>query len=487
MADAPFEPAPEDHPASSGWSDNSKALLEAALAMAAVLPIGKALKTGLGGRAAQALRTGEAVDKLAPAARVTSEMSDYAQRRLNAPAVWTQRGEPAKIPRGMFASDALQPNVRQGIFKDPRIIAQEAAARYQPEDPALREVFGVTRQQLADLNQNGQRQGTLGNLSDFMHVPPAKGAGSELASRVATPKNAQRIIDANTEALRLEPRLADMQNWYPMDPAYDALRESSGNMAPYHYDQLQKWLGSSSPGSPVEDEIKRGLAARYLSNRGEFDLWKRYGGSKRGSPERDQFAARTGMTSELVPGHPYHSTSQLPGHEQLAETGDINHASAKVPSYVAAHGHPEVAGNQTIAPIGDTHWAGAVGLDNVRIAKKKLGAPDNSVMRDLQPWWQNKVAHPMGMESVPGQALTWGVFSKQTGVDSPVGPSKLELLAKHIKRRHQQLHNQHPEWSLKDVRDRILQGKLWGVVGAGALGGEMAHGGPFAPDTENHA
>jgi hypothetical protein len=53
-------------------------------------------------------------------------------------------------------------------------------------------------------------------------------------------------------------------------------------------------------------------------------------------------------------------------------------------------------------------------------------------MVSLGPWWKNKIAEPMGLEAVPAQAIVWGAGSGATGVTSPIGAPKLELLAQQI-------------------------------------------------------
>jgi hypothetical protein len=91
-------------------------------------------------------------------------------------------------------------------------------------------------------------------------------------------------------------------------------------------------------------------------------------------------------------------------------------------------------------------------------------------MSQLGPWWQNKIASQVGLESVPAQARAWGAFSPQTGVESPIGAPKLELLSMKIMEAANRL-GITPE----QARDMILTGKAY----AG-----KAEGGPidsFAP------
>ena len=47
----------------------------------------------------------------------------------------------------------------------------------------------------------------------------------------------------------------------------------------------------------------------------------------------------------------------------------------------------------------------------------------------LAPWWRGDVAGQMGLESVPAQALAWGLYGPQTGVTTDIAAPNLELLA----------------------------------------------------------
>lgn len=159
--------------------------------------------------------------------------------------------------------------------------------------------------------------------------------------------------------------------------------------------------------------------------------------------------------------------------------------SAKVPSYVRASGVPEI-GWQTNWPVGDAHWSRIVGLPDVRglvLDQKGNLVPNEaaakvSEMWTLSPWWRDRVAAPSGIEAVPAQAVVWGAGSGATGVTSPIGAGKLELLAQSIGKTAQRL-NVSPE----RARDMVLTGKAhagfadpellaWlgatGLLGAGA-------------------
>ena len=80
-----------------------------------------------------------------------------------------------------------------------------------------------------------------------------------------------------------------------------------------------------------------------------------------------------------------------------------------------------------------------------------MGGPE---YRTFSPWFRQNVAQPLGIEAVPTQALTWGAYAPQTGVKTPIGAGKLELLSQRIWERAQQL-GVDPHW----LRDQVLLGQ----------------------------
>jgi hypothetical protein len=94
-------------------------------------------------------------------------------------------------------------------------------------------------------------------------------------------------------------------------------------------------------------------------------------------------------------------------------------------------------------------------------------------MVGLQDWWANDVAGQAGIESVPAQAVVWGAGSNATGVTSPIGAPKLELLAGLIMQTAKRL-NVSPE----EARDLVLMGKTHaGKIDPALLGGMGLAGG----------
>ena len=317
------------------------------------------------------------------------------------------------------------------IYQDPRILVKEAASRVAPESPLLKQLFGVTRQDLFDIAQQGTRKG---NILDIPFKAAANAQGAAHAEQVMNPRNVARIQSMIEEARKYPDLYQGMGAWYTMDPLYQEFVKVLGkDRALGEYMKFNTLTGMSSPGSEVLTELNRGSAANMMDAAGRFNDFVKYGGLadwKRGKDFPPELAA--------VIGHPYHSTAQAGPMGKYLESGQLEMGSAKVPSYIHASGVPE-SGFQTEWPVGDAHWSRLVGLPDVRGATTKKGVesiPNASAsvpeMVSLGPWWKNKIAGPMGLEAVPAQAIVWGAGSGATGVTSPIGAPKLELLAQQI-------------------------------------------------------
>ena len=341
-----------------------------------------------------------------------------------------------------------------GIYKRPDVIAAEAAARVAPENPALSRLFGVTRDDLYQMGKN-----RVGNVPGVLPGAAANPKGSASATGVMNKRNANRIVDVLGESEKYPELVKGMDPWYIMDPAFNRLKELVGpEEAIKQYNQLNHLTGMASPGSNVLTEMNRGTAANYLANQGRFDDFLKYAG-KSNNP-----SAPADMQSIL--GHPYHMTAQGKPMQQYLETGSIQMKSPKVPVYIQSSGVPET-GFQTDIPVGDAHWSRAVGLADTRGGESSYGASvSNPEMAQLAPWWRDKIAARVGLESVPAQARAWGAFSPQTGVDSPIGAPKLELLAGKIMETADRM-GITPE----AARDMVLTGKAY----AGKKEGGLAH------------
>jgi hypothetical protein len=361
-------------------------------------------------------------------------------------------------------------NMFPGVYGDPREMVREAASRVDPESPYLRYLFDVGREDIANIGQHGTRQGNIYTAAsgDLPYKTAAKPKGSDAAKDVMTPANAQRMQDIIGETMKV-PKLYDpMANWYVMDPAYRKIVDLFGeDAAPEIYARFNTITGMASPSSDVMKEWNRGTGAHWLANEGRFQDFKRYGGLGGLGPE-DMWD---------ISGHPHHSTAHAGPMQKYLRGGVIDMGSAKVPSYVPASGVPET-GFQTRHAVGDAHFARAIGLGDTRgtASGKSASVPE---MVDIGDWWRQNVTDPLKIEAVPGQGVAWGSVSGATGVDSPIGAGKLELLAMSMGKRAER-----EGIDAKYVRDAVLQGlthsgyvtpELSALIGAGSGGGLLAN------------
>ena len=350
-----------------------------------------------------------------------------------------------------------------GIYKNPKEIAAEAAARVEPEDPALKRLFGVSR---GDLYEMGK--GRKGNLPGTLPGAAAKPKGSAAATNVMVPKNRQRLLDVLGEAEKYPALVQGMDPWYITDPAFQRMVHLIGyENAVREYDKLNHLMGMASPASDVMTEIPRGTAAYSLHTQGRFPEFVKYAGMPEAKRTR-----RFPKDIRNVPGHAYHKTAQAGPMAKYLDLDEMTMKTPKVPLYIQASSVPEV-GFQTETPVGDAHWSRGVGLADTRnwkTVKGKQAIPGASVtnpeMSALKPWWK-EIAEQLGLESVPAQARAWGTFAPQTGVDTPIGAGKLELLARNIMYTAHRL-----GVSPETARDMILTGKTYaGRAEGGSVNG----------------
>jgi hypothetical protein len=376
-----------------------------------------------------------------------------------------------KFPKG---ADPIKRGFRErppefpGIYRDPREIAADAAKLTAPEDPSMKRLFGTTRDDLFGIAEGGKRQGNVPGEEFVKWAPNAR--GSKSAEGVMTDKNAQRVLDVLAETEKAAPELTKgMKSWYTMDPAYKRLVELVGpEAAKMHYERLNTFTGMSSPGSEVMTELNRGTAANWLASEGRFNDFVKYGGrpSANGAPIN---GAPADMAAIL--GHPYHKTSQALPMSQYLETGKPQLGAPKVASYIPASGVPET-GFQTNVPVGDAHFSRAMGLADTRKGPTDIGASISTPeLQAMLPWFREKIAGQFGAEPVPTQATMWGAFAPQTGVTTPIGAPKLELLSRQIMKAAERM-----GVSPEVARDMILTGKAHAgefagpAIGAGTLG-----------------
>jgi hypothetical protein len=339
-----------------------------------------------------------------------------------------------------------------GIYSHPSEIAAEAASRVAPEGPNLKRLFGVNRDDLYEIGKD-----LRGNLPGTLPGAAVNPRGSAAAESIMNPKNVQRILDVNAEAEKYPELVRGMDPWYVMTPYYQRMVELLGpERAAFEYRLQNTLMGMASPGSEVTTEIPRGSAAYFLHKQGRFPEFMQF----MGVPAAQREAAGVPKDIIDVPGHMYHKTAQALPMDKFLRTGEFTMTTPKVPMYIEASGVPQT-GFQTQTPVGDAHWSRAVGLADTRGAKTSKGkevVPGGSVsnpeMTQLAPWWRDEIAKQLGIESVPAQARTWGAFSGQTGVTTPIGSPKLEMIADKIVETAQRL-----GVSPETARDMVMTGE----------------------------
>jgi hypothetical protein len=343
-----------------------------------------------------------------------------------------------------------------GIYDDPRIIAEKASGRVASESPAMKQLFGVTRDDLYEMSK-----GRKGNIEGKLPGAAENPKGSKAAEKVMTKKNEQRLLDALYESEKYPELVKGMDPWYTMDPLFKQMVQLMGEeKAVKEYKKFNTLLGMASPGSEVTTEIPRGTAAYFLQKEGRFPEFEEFAGMPAAKRREIDFP----QDILNVPGHMYHKTAHSTPMAKFLETGELGMDSPKVPMYIEASGVPET-GFQTDMPVGDAHWSRAVGLGDTRTSKNFGASVSTPEMSMLAPWWRKKIAGEVGIESVPAQARTWGLFSPQTGVTTPIGKPKLEMISDKIMETARRL-NISPE----EARDLVLMGKTYaGKAGGGSI------------------
>ena len=359
-----------------------------------------------------------------------------------------------------------------GVYKSPEQIVEEARANFQPEHPALKELFGVTREDLYGIGQQGKRAGNR----EPVYQRPAEPGGSYVGRNIMTPRNAERLVRTLKLAEKYPELIHGTDAWYVMDPAFWRLVELEGpERAIGLYKRFNTFTGMASPGSPVATELQRGTAANWMAERGQFGQFQRWGGMKEGEYVPPQFRGPTGgrtVAEGAMPGHPYHPTAQAIPMGKYARTGNVDMTSPKVPLYIQASGVPET-GFQTKLPVPDAHFARGIGAADVRTSAQPGVSLKGSEYHEIGPWYREHVAEPLGIQAVPAQARQWSIYGPQTDVKSKLGAPKLEILAQRIWERAQQL-----GIDPRRLRDDVLRGKnraAWAGLAAGLGAAEAVH------------
>jgi hypothetical protein len=367
--------------------------------------------------------------------------------------------EGAKIARKVKVKPTVKEAERvafPGIYDDPRVIAEKAASRVAPESSAMKQLFGVTRDDLYEMSK-----GRKGNIEGKLPGAAENPKGSKAAEKVMTKKNEQRLLDAFAESEKHPELIRGMDPWYTMDPLFKQMVQLMGEeKAIQEYKKFNTLLGMASPMSEVTTEIPRGTAAYFLQKEGRFPEFEQFAGMSAAKRREIDFP----QDILNVPGHMAHKTAHSTPMAKFLETGELGMNSPKVPMYIEASGVPET-GFQTDVPVGDAHWSRAVGLGDTRTSKNFGESVSTPEMSMLAPWWRKKIAGEVGIESVPAQARTWGLFSPQTGVTTPIGKPKLEMISDKIMETARRLNI-----SSEEARDLVLMGKTYaGKAGGGPI------------------
>lgn len=339
------------------------------------------------------------------------------------------------------------------IYDDPREMVGDV--RLAPESPNLKKVFGVTRGDLAEMNQGRVLEVDPRRFLKYAANPK----GSAHAKKIMNPRNAQRIHDVLEEAGKI-PELKAMDDWYTFDPVYGRLVRLHGKERGAELgDRLNNVLGAMSPNSEVIAEIRRGLWVNHLlhkfGDKKTLEMMMRHGG-------KSELLNKAGFLG--VPGH-LRNKAHASGVGNFVS--DRMYGKPKVPSYIWASGRPGI-NKQTFFPVGDAHFSRGIGLADVRGAADYDAAWKMPEAISIAPWWRG-IVQEHGIDSVPGQARLWGALGKRTGVKSPIGASKTELLADVIADRWA------TRWrneglSLPETRDRILSGELYSAPATPSTG-----------------
>jgi hypothetical protein len=331
------------------------------------------------------------------------------------------------------------------VYGNPREIAAASARQVAPENPYMKKLFGVTRDDLFQIGQHGQRKGNEEPNVD------TSGKANINTAKITNPKNAGRRRDLIDEGKKHEGLLKSMTSWYVMDPMYQHLVKLLGpDEAKRRYDEINTYTGLMSPQSRVDHEINRGLGALYLQHQGRFDDFQNYGGVR-----KDDRGPDYPQDMRHIVGHKNHKSSHASVLSRyIADPENFKMQSAKVPLYIQSSGVPET-GFQTRYPVTDKHLTVLAGMRNAR-KNGDDAAMNNTEYRSFGPWFEKEVANKSDLQGVPAHGLLWGTGASATGVRSKIGASKLEMFVDHIMKTAKRL-----GISPEDARDRVLTGKTF--------------------------
>ena len=140
----------------------------------------------------------------APAGALGATGGRMVQPTFEAPGVMGEIAAPApRAPRALtprninkFTRGEAQRVAFPGVYQRPDVIAAQAAANVAPEHPAMKALFGVTRDDLYNIGQQGRRPGNMAPSIAAVADPK----GSYAAEAIMNPRNARRMVDTLSEA-----------------------------------------------------------------------------------------------------------------------------------------------------------------------------------------------------------------------------------------------------------------------------------------------
>jgi len=114
---------------------------------------------------------------------------------LSVAALMTALANGMKVPQPLISAAKAtvkdpQRIAYERIYQNPRELVAEAASRTAPEDPMLKRLFGVTRDDLWEISQHGLRPGTTEAIPFKTAANPR---GAQHTPQVMTPRNVQRV------------------------------------------------------------------------------------------------------------------------------------------------------------------------------------------------------------------------------------------------------------------------------------------------------
>jgi hypothetical protein len=347
------------------------------------------------------------------------------------------------------------------IYEDPRTLVQRAAAQVGQEDPALKQLFGVTRPDLYEMALAREKQG-LGNLPPPTSLA-AKPRGSAAVSAITTPENLQRIEDTLVEARKYPELMHGGYGWYMQDPLFQQMVKERGMAnALKEYPQFNAFVGFHSPASDVLTEIHRGTTAYQMYKQGRLADYIKYGAK---ATKGEQPPPAVAAMLEGVPGHLAHEghVASIP---EFLRTGELS--APKTTPYIQSSGVPQTGYSWNL-PAFDAMMSRGAGLADVRTPRtitEQMGAVSPAELSALAPHWRG-VASRAGMNPVGAQGVGWTAWGPAVGVETELGAPKLELMAKQIMRRSRET-GKTPQRVLKEG----LAGKEhWMLPLGGAIGG----------------